>query len=82
MPRSWADAWDNFHYTRHDLSHLTSLREDALLALLAGTVDERPEVADGDLCIAVPEAASRAVERFFPPLGLPKVRVFLTRGNF
>ena len=45
-------------------------------------VDERPEVADGDLCIAVPEAASRAVERFFPPLGLPKVRVFLTRGNF
>ena len=81
MPRSWADAWDNFHYTRHDLSHLTSLREDALLALLAGTVDEHPEVADGDLYIAVPEAASRAVEQFFLILSLPKRRVFLTRGN-
>ncbi len=85
IPRAWADALDNFRYTRlvagHDLSHLTTLREDALLALLAGIVNEHPEIADGDLYIAGPEAATRTVERFFLAKGLPKTRVFLTGGN-
>jgi len=82
MPRAWADALDNFHYTKviagHDLSHLTQLREDALLAMLKGIVNEHPEIADGDLYIAGPESASRVTEQFFLGLGLPKTRVFLT----
>jgi hypothetical protein len=35
-------------------------------------------VSDGDLYIAGPESASKAAERFFLGLGLPKTRVFLT----
>ena len=85
IPRAWADALDNFRYTRlvagHDLSHLTTLREDALLAMLAGIVNEHPEIADGDLYVAGPEAATRTVECFFLAMGLPKTRVFLTGGN-
>ena len=81
VPRAWADALDNFRYTRrvagHDLSNLTQLREVALRTMLEGIINEHPEVADGDLYIAGPESASRVAEQFFLGLGLPKTRVFL-----
>ncbi len=81
VPRAWADALDNFRYTRlvagHDLSNLTQLREAALRTMLEGIINAHPEVADGDLYIAGPEAASRVAENFFLGLGLPKTRVFL-----
>lgn len=82
MPRAWADALDNFHYTRliagYDLAHLTQLREEALLAMLKGIINGHPEMSDGDIYIAGPELVSRVSERFFLDLGLPKTRVFLT----
>ncbi len=82
IPRAWADALDNFHYTAlvagHDLSHLTALREEALLTMLKGIINEHPEVTDGDVYIAGPEAASKLAERFFLGLGLPKTRVFIS----
>jgi CDP-4-dehydro-6-deoxyglucose reductase len=81
VPRAWADALDNFRYTRlvagHDLSNLTQLREAALRTMLEEIINAHPEVADGDLYIAGPEAASRVAENFFLGLGLPKTRVFL-----
>jgi len=84
VPRAWSDALDNFNYTRlvagHDLSHLSPLREEALLAMLRGIINERPEVADGDIYIAGPDAASRVAEQFFLDLGLPKTRVFVASG--
>jgi CDP-4-dehydro-6-deoxyglucose reductase, E3 len=82
IPRAWADALDNFHYhaivAGHDLSHLTVLREEALLGILKEILNEHPEVSDGDVYIAGPEAASKLTEQFFRDLGLPKTRVFLT----
>jgi len=45
--------------------------------MLEGIINAHPEVADGDLYIAGPEAASRVAENFFLGLGLPKTRVFL-----
>jgi CDP-4-dehydro-6-deoxyglucose reductase len=82
IPRAWADALDNFNYTKlivgHDLSHLTQLREEALLTMLEKIINEHPEVSDGDVYIAGPESASRVAERFFLSQGLPKTRVFLT----
>lgn len=82
IPRAWADALDNFHYhaivAGHDLSHLTVLREEALLGILKDMLNEHPEVTDGDVYIAGPEAASKLTEQFFRNLGLPKTRVFLT----
>ena len=82
IPRAWADALDNFHYTAlvagHDLSHLTTLREEALLSMLKEILNEHPEISDGDVYIAGPEAASKLTEQFFRDLGLPKTRVFLT----
>ncbi|HYO26961.1 MAG TPA: hypothetical protein VER68_01700, partial [Azonexus sp.] len=83
--RAWADALDNFRYTKlvagHDLSHLTQWREEALLKMLKGIINEHPEIADGDMYIAGPESASKAAERLFLSLGLPKTRVFLTYKN-
>lgn len=85
IPRSWADALDNFHYTPlvagHDLGHMTGMREVALQELLRGMLNEHPEMTDGDVYIAGPEAASRLVEQFFLDLRLPKTRVFLTYLN-
>jgi len=82
IPRAWADALDNFRYTKlvagHDLSHLTQLREEALLKMLKGIINEHPEITDGDMYIAGPESASKVAEGFFLSLGLPKTRVFLT----
>jgi CDP-4-dehydro-6-deoxyglucose reductase len=82
IPRAWADALDNFRYVSlvagHDLAHLTALREEALLAILQGIVNDNPGIADGDIYIAGPEAASRLAERLFLSLGLPKTRVFLS----
>lgn len=82
IPRAWADALDNFHYTPlvagHDLSHLSGMREEALLDMLKRILNEHPEVSDGDVYIAGPEAASKLTEQFFLSLGLPKTRVFLT----
>lgn len=82
IPRAWADALDNFHYTPlvagHDLSHLSVLREEALLTMLKGILNEHPEISDGDFYIAGPEAVSKLTEQFFLDLDLPKTRVFLT----
>ncbi|HEY6096263.1 MAG TPA: 2Fe-2S iron-sulfur cluster-binding protein [Gallionellaceae bacterium] len=81
IPRAWADALDNFHYTPlvagHDLSHLSSMREEALLEMLKRILNEQPEVSDGDVYIAGPEGASKLTEQFFLSLGLDKSRVFL-----
>jgi CDP-4-dehydro-6-deoxyglucose reductase len=85
IPRAWADALDNFRFTKlvagHDLSHLTQLREEALLKMLKGIINEHPEITDGDMYIAGPESASKVAERLFLSLGLPKTRVFLTYKN-
>jgi CDP-4-dehydro-6-deoxyglucose reductase len=85
IPRAWADALDNFHYTPllagHDLSHMTGIREEALLGLLRGILNEHAEVTDGDVYIAGPESASKLVEQFFLDLGLTKTRVFVTYHN-
>lgn len=85
IPRAWADALDNFHYTAlvagHDLSYLSVLREEVLMILLQGILNEHPEIIDGDIYIAGPEAASKLAEQFFRDLGLPKTRVFLTYPN-
>jgi CDP-4-dehydro-6-deoxyglucose reductase len=82
IPRAWADALDNFRYVSliagHDLAHLTALREEALLAILRGIVNDNPGIGDGDIYIAGPGAASQLAERFFLSLGLPKTRVFLS----
>jgi CDP-4-dehydro-6-deoxyglucose reductase, E3 len=82
IPRAWKDALDNFNYTKlvagHDLSHLTQLREEALLKMLKEIINEHPEITDGVMYIAGPESASKVAERFFLSLGLPKTRVFLT----
>jgi CDP-4-dehydro-6-deoxyglucose reductase len=82
VPRAWSDALDNFHYASlvagHDLNLPTPVREAALRSLLAGVVSEHPEVADGDLYVAGPEAAARLAEEFFLGLGLPKTRLFRT----
>lgn len=85
IPRAWADALDNFHYTPlvagHDLAHMTGMREEALQGLLRGILNAHPEVAEGDVYIAGPEAASKLAEQFFLALGLPKTRVFLSYLN-
>lgn len=82
VPRSWADAIDNFYYTvivaGHDLSHMTAMREEGVLDLLKGILNEHPEVTDGDIYIAGPESVSKLAEQFFRDLGLPKTRVFLS----
>ncbi len=82
IPRAWDDALDNFHYTKlvfgHDLTTLTAIREEALVKLVQGVINDHPEIADGDIYIAGPESASRVLEQLFLDLGLPKTRVFLT----
>jgi CDP-4-dehydro-6-deoxyglucose reductase len=82
VPRAWSDALDNFHYASlvagHDLNLPTPMRDAALRSLLAGVISEHPEVADGDLYVAGPEAAARLAEEFFLGLGLPKTRLFRT----
>lgn len=86
IPRAWADALDNFHYTKlvagHDLTQLTALREEALLKLLQGILNQHPEIREGDIYIAGPEAASRLAESLFLDLGMPKTRVFLSYRSF
>ncbi len=82
IPRAWADAMDNFHYSTmvagYDLSHLSAMRMESLRTMLEGMLNQHPEMADGDIYIAGPEAASTLAERFFLDTGLPKTRVFLT----
>lgn len=82
IPRAWDDALDNFHYIRlvfgHDLATLTAIREEALVKLVQGVINERPDIGDGDIYIAGPESACRVIETLFLGLGLPKTRVFLS----
>ena len=78
--RAWADALDNFHYTQmvagFDLANPAGKREDTLKAMLQGILNDHPDLKDGDIYIAGPDAATKIAEQFFLGLGLPKTRVF------
>lgn len=80
--RAWADALDNFYYTRmvagFDLANLGGNREESLKALLQGILSEHPDVTGSDIYIAGPEMAKKIAEQFFLELGLPKTRVFIS----
>ena len=85
IPRAWSDALDDFHYSPlvagFDLSHLSALRMESLLALLEGLLNDHPELADGDIYVAGPESAAALTEQFLLDSGLPKSRVFMTFRN-
>lgn len=80
IPRSWADALDNFHYTQavvdFDLANMNGKREESLKNMLQAILNEHPNVTEGDIYIAGPPAANQITEQFFLGLGLPKTRVF------
>ncbi len=88
LGRSWTDALDNFHFssivTGYDLRTLTDKRAEALRGALHAMVENNPQVREGDVYIAGPEAAIEVAEQFFLGLGLPRTRVFsnsLTAGG-
>lgn len=80
--RAWADALDNFHYNplvaNFELANLGGKREESLRALLQSIRDDHPNITDGDIYIAGPDAARNISEQFFLDLGLPKTRVFVS----
>lgn len=80
--RAWTDAFDNFNYTQivagFELANLGGNREDSLSELLQGILNGHPDIKDGDIYIAGPEAAQNTAEQFFLDLGLPKTRVFVS----
>lgn len=81
VPRAWADALDNFHYTQQvagfDLSNLIGKREEALIALL-DAISKQQEMVNGDIYIAGPPQACAVAEQYFLNLGMPKTRVFVS----
>ncbi len=88
LGRSWMDALDNFHFssiaTGYDLRALTDKRADALRATLSALAENSPQLSEGEVYIAGPEAATEVARRFFLDLGLPGTRVFsegLTAGG-
>jgi CDP-4-dehydro-6-deoxyglucose reductase len=80
IPRSWADALDNFHYTQtvvdFDLANMNGKREESLKQILKAILQEHPNVKEGDIYIAGSSVANHIAEQFFLDLGLPKTRVF------
>lgn len=75
VARAWTDALDNFGYSEHvadfDLRSLSSNREAAIVEALRSIAANDPELTQGNIYIAGPEAAVAAAENFFLDLGLP-----------
>jgi CDP-4-dehydro-6-deoxyglucose reductase len=80
LGRSWMDALDDFHFssivTGYDLRALTDKRAEALRSTLSALAESSPQVKEGDIYIAGPQAAIEVAEQFFLGLGLPRTRVF------
>ena len=79
IARAWMDALDNFRYEEHiagfDLRSVSGKRAETILNKLDGIIAADPNLLQGDIYIAGPEAAVGIAEQYFLGKGLPKTRV-------
>ncbi len=75
LPRAWADALDNFHYTPLTLVG-AGTEEERMTGALAQVVKNHPDIAEYDVYAAGAMTLMGAAQKVLVPAGLPPEQLF------